>query len=259
MIDKAKRMPSASVFRMRSLLFFCLVLAFTKLAAESSLTLDDVVARNAGAMGGKETIESLRSVEISLHIKDPTFEVDGIYHAARPGKMRIDIMADGKRVYMERFDGERGWQWNGNEEKEEGAVPTAALRHGVELPGNLFGLHEMQKRGHRLELAGRETIDGVNYHVLHVTFNDGYETSLYLDPQNWRITRRREVRALHPDVDPTPTTIETRYFDFRQVDGLWFAFASENVDLKTGKTIESTQINEIKVNPRIDPAIFTKL
>src|SRR5215472_7512747 len=98
MIDKQKRTPSASVFRMRSLLCFCLVLAFTKLAAEPSLTLDDVIARNTDAMGGKEKIESLRSVEISLHIKDPTFEVDGIYHAARPGKMRIDIMAAGNGV-----------------------------------------------------------------------------------------------------------------------------------------------------------------
>src|SRR5215469_1142536 len=253
MIDKQKRTPSASVFRMRSLLFFCLVLAFTKLAAEPSLTLDDVIARNTDAMGAKEKIESLRSVEISLHIKDPTFEVDGIYHAARPGKMRIDIMADGKRVYMERFDGERGWQWNGKEEKEEGAIPTAALRHGVELPGNLFGLHEMQKRGNGLELAGREKVDGVDYYVLRLVFADGYESSLYVDPRNWRITRRRDVRALHPDIDPTKTTIESRKSDWRQVNGLWFAFLSEDVDLNTGKVLETSTVKETKVNPAIDP------
>jgi len=173
--------------------------------------------------------------------------------------MRIDIMAEGKRVYMERFDGEKGWQWNGKEEKEEGATPTAALRHGVELPGHLFGLHEMQKRGHRLELGGRETIEGVEFYVLRVTFADGFETSLFVDPQSWRITQRREVRALHPDVDPTPTTIETRYSNFRQVDGVWFAFLDEDVDLKTGKVIETATVKEIKVNPPIDPTIFTKL
>ena len=244
---------------MRSFLFFCFLLATTQLSAQSPLTLDDIIARNTNAMGGKEKLESLHSVEISLHITDPTFEVDGIYHAARPGKMRIDIIADGKRLYMERFDAEKGWQWNGKEEKEEGGVPTAALRHGVELLGNLFGLHEMQKRGHRLELGDRETIDGVDYYVVRVTFADGYKTSLYLDPKDWRITRRREVRALHPDVDPTPTTIETRYFDFRQVDGFWFAFANEDVDLRTAKVIESAQIKEIKVNPTLDPTIFTKL
>lgn len=223
------------------------------------MTLDDVIGRNAEAMGGRAKIEALQTVEVSLHIKDPGFEVDGIYHAARPGRMRIEIMADGKSVYMERFDGEKGWQWNGKEEKEEGAVPTGALRHGVDLPGNLFGLHEMQKRGHRLVLAGREKIDDLEYYVLRVTFADGYETSLYVDPQTWRITRRREPRALHPDVDPTKTTIESRNSDWRQVNGYWFAFAGEDVDLKTGKVLETSKVKEIKVNPPIDPAIFNKL
>jgi hypothetical protein len=173
--------------------------------------------------------------------------------------MRIDIMADEKPVYMERFDGEKGWQWNGKEETEEGATPTAALRHGVELPGNLFGLHEVQKRGHRLELSGREDVDGAEFYVLRMTFADGDETQLLIDPATWRITRRRDVRALHPDVDPTKTTIESRKSDWRQVDGVWFAFASEDVDLKTGKVLETAKISEIKVNPSLDLSIFNKL
>ena len=40
----------------------------------------------------------------------------------------------------------------------------AALRHGVELPGKLFGLHDLRQRGHRVDLAKREAIDGTNYY-----------------------------------------------------------------------------------------------
>ena len=227
--------------------------------AQTPVTLDDIIAHNTKAMGGCDRIESVQTLEVSLHIKDPGFEVDAVYHAARPGKMRIDILDHGQRVHMERFDGARGWQWTGKEEKEEGVVPTATLRHGVELPGNLFGLHELQKRGHRLELTGREKVDGVDYHVLRLVFADSYESSLYVHPQSWRITRRRDVRALHPDVDPTKTTIESCKSDWRQVDGLWFAFASEDVDLNTGKVLETSTVKETKVNPTIDPAIFSKL
>jgi hypothetical protein len=64
---------------------------------------------------------------------------------------------------------------------------------------------------------------------------------------------------LHPDVDPTPTTIESRKSDWRKVDKVWFAFADEDVDLKTGKVLETTQIKDIKVNPPMDPSIFEKL
>jgi hypothetical protein len=247
-----------SIFTTSSFLSF--VGAGALLAGEpADIALDEIIARNTEAMGGRAVIEAVQSVEVSLHIADPGFEVDGIYRAARPGRMRIDIMADGKRVYMERFDGEKGWQWNGKEEKEEGPTPTAALKHGLEFPGNLFGLHEMQKRGHRLELAGREKIDDLEYYVLRVTLADGYETSLLVDPQTWRITRRRDVRALHPDVDPTTTTIEVRKSDWRQIDGVWFAFAGEDVDLKTGKVLESTVVKEINVNPAIDDSLFTEL
>jgi hypothetical protein len=226
---------------------------------QRAVTLDDIIAHNTEAMGGRDLIESVRTLEVTLHIKDPGFEVDAVYHAARPGKMRIDILDNGQRVYMERFDGAKGWQWTGKEEKQEGVVPTATLRHGIELPGTLFGLHELQKRGHRLELAGRENIDGLDYYVLRLVFADGYESSLYIDPQTWRITRRRDIRALHPDVDPTKTTIESRKSDWRQVDGLWFPFASQDIDLKTRKVLETATVREIKLNPTVDSAIFSKL
>ena len=99
----------------------------------------------------------------------------------------------------------------------------------------------------------------MNYYVLRLIFADRDESSLYIDPQTWRITRRRDVRALHPDVDPTKTTIESRKSDWRQVDGFWFPFATEDVDLNTGKVLETAMIKETKVNPQIDPVIFSKL
>jgi hypothetical protein len=129
----------------------------------------------------------------------------------------------------------------------------------VELPGKLFGLHEMKQRGHKIDLVGRETVDGIDYYVLRLTFGDGYTTSLYVDPQSWLITRRRDVRPLHVDVDPTPTTIEQRISDFREIAGVRFAFASTEIDLKTGKQLESTKVGSIKVNPPIDESIFKKL
>ena len=63
---------------------------------------------------------------------------------------------------------------------------------------------------------------------------------LYVDPKSWLITYRRDVRPLHVDIDPTPTTIEQRMSDFRQVAGVWFPFANTETDLKTGKVLETS-------------------
>ena len=98
-----------------------------------SVSLNEIIERNTDAMGGRGAIEAVQSIQIELHIKDPSFEVDGTYYATRPGKMRIDVSAEGKHVFTEAFDGQYGWQWEGKgEQKPATEKATAALRHGVE-------------------------------------------------------------------------------------------------------------------------------
>ena len=223
-------------------------------------TLEEVIERNTEATGGRAAIEAVQSIRVDLHIVDPGFSVDGVYQAVRPGKMRIDVMSGGKHVFMEAFNGVRAWQWEGKGEAIVASqTAAAALQHGVELPGKLFGLHEARQRGHKIDLTGRETMDGVNYYILRLIFADGYATSLYVDPGTWLITRRRDVRPLHADVNPTPTTIETRYADFRRIAGVLFAFANTDVDLATGKVLETTTVKSLLVNPAVAEAIFERL
>jgi len=229
--------------------------------SRSPTTADEVIERHTKAVGGRAAIETIQSIEFDLHITDPKFEVDGTYFAARPGKMRIDVNAGGEHVFTEAFDGQKGWQWEGKGSAQKSATEkaTAALRHGVELPGKLFGLHELKGRGHRIELAERENIDGIQYYALRLTLSDGYSTTLYVDPKTWLIARRRDVRPLHVDVDPTPTTIEQRSYDFRTISGVQFAFASSETDLQSGKVLETTVVRSVKINPPLVQSMFEKL
>jgi hypothetical protein len=48
-----------------------------------------------------EALEAVDSIEVDLHITDPGFEVDGIYRAAGPGRMRVDVRAGGGQVFTE--------------------------------------------------------------------------------------------------------------------------------------------------------------
>ena len=223
------------------------------------MTIEDVIKRNTDAMGGYGALKGVQSVEIELHITNPDFEVDGLYRAARPGQMRMDVQSNGKHVFAEAFDGKNGWEWSPKDGvKPESSKATAALRHGIELPGNLFSLMEMRERGHHIEFVGRETVEAIDYCVLRLTLSDGYVTSLYVDPNSWLITRRRDVRPLHPDIDPTPTTIELKRFDFHAASGIQFPFKTIETDLATGKELERTKVQGIKINPPLDRSIFEK-
>jgi hypothetical protein len=229
-------------------------------ARAQGLTLDHLIQHNVQAVGGEAAIESVQSIRFDLRIVGAGFEANATYYAARPGRMRIDLTAEGKRVYAEAFDGKRAWQWKGKGEQiEESETASAALRHGIELPGKLFGLHELQRRGLKLELVGRELVDQVNYHVVRLTFPDGVTTKCYFDPKSWLMILRRDVRPLHPDIDPTPTTIENRMSDFRKVGNLIFSFASTDTDLKTGEVLETTKVREIRLNPPVAIDFFDRL
>jgi hypothetical protein len=248
----------------RVLLLFSLLfsVAYASLGNEDTpLTLDDVIARNTEATGGRAAIEAVKTIAVDLHIVDPGFEVDGTYLATRPNQMRIDVKANGKAVYVEAFDGKRAWQWKGEGTTiaEESPTATAALRRGIEFPGKLYGLHELAGRGHKLELAGREKMEGIDYYAIKATLDDGFKATFYIDPNTWLIARRRDVRPLHVDIDPAPTTIEHRSSDFRKVNGVTYAFHSEEIDLQTGKVLETTTVKEIRINPPIDNSIFSKL
>lgn len=227
----------------------CAGAAIAATAAADPAELATLVALNTAARGGAAAIESISDFEADIRIVEPTFEVDGLYVATRDGRMRVDILAGGERVFTEAIGRERAWAWD----PEGGAVTAtpqgrAALRHGIELPIKLFGLHEMEERGHRLESAGHEAIDGVEYHVLRLTLDDGFETLYFLHPDSGLIERERQQRALHVDADPTPVWIETTYSDWRRVAGVSFAHRIVEREVGTGRVLATVITRAIRLN-----------
>jgi hypothetical protein len=220
-------------------------------------TLDDVIAKHVAARGGATAIEAVRVFEGEIEIVEPSFTVDGLYVATRDGSMRVDISAGGERVFTEALDRGHSWSWSPSHGVKEGTSQgAAALRHGIDLPIKLFGLHEMAARGHRLALQGRETIDGTGYHVLRLTLADGFETLYYVNAESGLIERDRQRRAFHVDVNPKPVWIETRYEDHRPVAGVLFAHRQIERELETGELLSTVTLREVRINPPLAPGRF---
>jgi hypothetical protein len=222
--------------------------------------IDDLIEKHTAARGGRAAIESVQTVEIRLRIAEPKFTVEALYRASRAGQMRIDVFSGGKRVYSEGYDGQGGWQLAQSAERatDLNASGTAALRHGLEFPTNLRGLHEMRTRGHQLALIGRELIDGTNFYAVELRLQDGFVTYLYLNPATYLIERQRDIRALHPDADPTQKWIERRFEDFRRAEGRMVAFKGSETNLRTGELLQTTEILELRTNPPLPDQTFAR-
>jgi hypothetical protein len=228
-------------------------------SASPAPTLDDLVARHTTSMGGAAAIEATQDVVATLSWKEAelTAEVTAAY--SRDGRVRIDaILADGTQV-TETFDGAQGWSRG-----RSGAVVSlsaegaAALRRALELPGWIFGVHELSGRGHQLSLAPPIVLDGVRHEVIELELDDGFRSDLIVDPETLRVVARREQRALHPDVDPAKHLIENRFSDFRSDGGVLRPYRSETIDLTTGTRLMVIEVRSVRVNSGLPRTLFRR-
>jgi hypothetical protein len=240
-----------------SILILMLGMSAACAVAERAPDLTRLVALNTAAMGGREAIEATASVEYGIRITERNFSVSAVYVADRKGRMRIDVYDKDTRVFTEALDGRDAWQWTPGKGTQPSSVAgKLALRHGTQSPGKLFGLHEMVAIGNHLEIVAGESIDGRQHDVLKLTYADGDVTYLYLDGMSHLITRSRDLRALHPDLDPSTKWIENVHEDFCAVNGVMHPWSSKQVDLRTHEILQTTRVTSLRVNPPLSDSVF---
>ncbi len=219
--------------------------------------LNKLLSCNDAAVGGA-TLRALDTVEQQIEIQEPDFSATGHFMISREGRMRIDIFIDDNRVFSEGFDGGQAWQMAGpaTEPEPSSADGAAALRHSIEQPGHLWTLADMESRGHLVELQNRETLDGVDYTVIQLTLDDGFQNWYWINTDTCLIERNRNFRAFHPDLDAEKSWTETVFEGFQETDGVTRAHLVRTVDLQSGETIGTTRVIRVRSNPAIDDEVF---
>ena len=117
-------------------------------------------------------------------------------------------------------------------------------------------LADFPQFGYSLELLEPAQLEDGPYYTLKITSATGPSEYHYLDPETFLATRQRDIRALHPDIDPTTRWTEDRRSDFREVDGMVWSFRSDKRDLNTDEIIQTTQLERVAINPAIKADFF---
>lgn len=231
----------------------------------SAADLPTILAENDKAHGGDAYL-AVQSLRAELRIKEPTFEVEAVYVATRAGQMRIDIYAEGQRVYAEGLmpngnGGQCGWEWNPGKPADQpaqcvGEVETAALRHGLEMPGHFHTLEDVAATGAKVELIGpAEGSEGAEWQV-RLTLEDGHSRDYFISQENYRVVRAQDFRAFHPGVDDTKVTVESRQLDPVEIEGVLRYGRQENYNADTGAWMATTTVVEAVHNPEIPEGYF---
>lgn len=223
-------------------------------------SIEQIVDMNTEALGGKEALDSVVTMVKRSRIVEGDYRDIAVFATDRLGRMRVDIFADGDRVFAESYDGKNGYQWS--PEKGQSAASqsgTVALSHTPQLPNHIFRLKDVAANGHDLELLEDEKVDGTNYSVLKLTLSDGFENYLWVDSETGFVTRVRNTRALHVDIDDEQKLIESRISDFQQVGDILHPHKVLEVDLKTGEVLVDVTLLSMDVNVELSGAYFQDL
>jgi len=238
----------------RAFLLTCLLLASFACSAGD---LDAILELNAVAHGGNDNFSRVENIRCLLTISEPGFEVSGTYVATRTGNMRIDIEADGQRVFSEGLNNGKAWQWTpggGFEDQDENAA--AALRHGIDSPGRFFSMQQARERGARVTLVGEVDDNGARQWQLNLVLPDGFSRDFFIEQQTGRTVRERDHRAFHPAIDDTKETVETIYQGESWVDGVLRFTRSDNRNADTGEWLGTTLIRAVEHNIDVGDEYF---
>jgi Tetratricopeptide repeat len=129
---------------------------------------------------------------------------------------------------------------------------AAAARHGLAIDGPLA---DYRAKGSAITLRGKEKIDGRPAYCLRVRMADGFEEDEFIDAESSVWVASRKVASVHAFGREIAT--ETRFSDYRPVDGIRFSFSSKEVEIATGKVLNEFRTTSIVVNEKLDPAVFS--
>ena len=194
----------------------------------AAATVEEVVAKNLAARGGEDAILAVQTARLVGTMRmggsaAGAVEVPFTAEFKRPNRIRMEFSLQGMTA-VQGYDGEVGWAvmpFAGKPEPEEmDAGQLKDIKEQADFDGLLVNYKE---KGHTVELAGEEEVDGTPIFKLKVTKANGDVVNMYLDREFYTEIKSDTKRM----VQGTEIEITTTYKDFRKINGLLFAHSME--------------------------------
>ena len=226
-----------------------LMLVATGVSAQS---LDEVLAKYAEARGGIDKIKAVKSVRMTGTMTvGPGLEAPITMEMKRPKNMRLEFTLQGM-TGVQAYDGETAWAimpFMGKKDPE--ALPEEQAKMAEEQADFDGVLIDSEAKGHKVELVGKEPVEGTDAYKLKVTLKNGEVRYVYLDAEYFleiKTEGSRTVRGSQVDFEAT-------IGDYKEVDGLMFAHSIET-GAKGAPQRQKITFSAIELNPDIDDSRF---
>ena len=225
-----------------------LLIAFASLSVISfaqAQTADEVINKHIDSLGGKENIEKIQNVvmEGSLTIQGAPIAV--IITQVQGKLSRQDINAMGMKGYDFVSDKE-GWTFmpfQGMQKPEpKTAEDVKESQSDLDIAGSLYNY---AAKGHKVELLGKEDVEGTECHKIKLTLATGKEVTYFIDPISYLVVRTKEKKKFNGQ----EMELSVDYSDYKNVEGVKMAYS---ITQPFGTVVMSS----IKANQTIDEKLY---
>jgi hypothetical protein len=240
-----KGIPMIRQSRKPSLL---LVLALLP-ATAGAQTLDEVLAKHAAAHGGLEKWRAVNTLIITGIQVAFSNAAPFVFEWQRPDSSRFEQSMLEMKITVAHDGTATSWIHPLLGIEQPAAVPenqAALARRAAEFESPLM---DAAAKGNKVELLGKEEVDGQPALKLKVTRKEGAEETWYLDPSSYLEIARFDRTLDLPDAKDR----WTYYSDFRTVDGL---VIPHRQDQEYSIRHVSLTVEKVQINPQIDPERF---
>lgn len=232
-----------------------LLLAVIPASAASELTADQIIDRHVAARGGADRIRNVRTLVFrggTYREGDYVGKGTAFMAFARPYYRVVGNPEDPNVEIMEGYDGSP-WEYYADPGILVRTVGHAAgaARRGTYID---WRLGEFRTHGAKVERGADETIGGRRAYRLTVTSPDGFASDNFIDQETFLLLANRYHAPQHAFGESVKT--EGRFSDWRVVDGVLFPFKGYEVDLATGKELNSMTWGTIEINRELPPSWF---
>jgi hypothetical protein len=218
-------------------------------------TVDEIVAKHIEAMGGAEKWKALNAIEMNMKTSVQGMDVEIKSVVAIDKGLRSTVSVMGQEM-VTGIDGDTGWSirpamMGGTGEAED--MPGSLVKESKKQMIIGGGLLNYKDNGAKVELVGKEKLDGADVYNIKIIDQSGEITNYYLSASTYYILKTAgKIKIQGQEIDS-----DVSYSNFKQVEGLTFPFTREQPNPQMGGTMV-VETESIKLNPTIDANFFKK-
>lgn len=218
-------------------------LLFTNTQAQ---TVDEVINSHITAMGGKEKLESLKSVRMTGSMSTQGIDISMTMTRSHMAGFRLDMDIMGSSNYQ-MMNATEGWVFmpvmgmTEPKKMEDDQYKSASSQ--LDIQGALLNYKD---KGTTVELVGKEKVENAEAYKLKLTMKSGKVVTYFLDAKTYFLIKTSSKQ----NVQGEEMDMETTFADFKQnADGYWFPYSTTSMQ-------GTITFDKIETNIKVEDTLF---